>query len=210
MKIMRVYRFLKKEYGLEAIRDRRLKISDIRKLNDPFEFFAVDMTDPNFREGMNAGKDGIAEESGILCFSRDWSNPVQWAHYADNHEGVCLGFDRPSSLLEKVTYVEDRIDLDGKMDEELVMKLLKTKYIHWSYEKEYRAFIPRKENEKGIYYFEFSDKLILENVIVGEKSKISPGELNNALGSLKPKVEVFKVRPGFEKFEMVKDDSLWS
>lgn len=180
-------------------------------LNDPFEFFGVEMTDPIFRKGMNAAKSSIAEISGILCFSRNWKNPVQWAHYADRHKGVCLGFDIPSSFLEIVTYVEKRIAHDGQLYDDLVMRLLKTKFIHWDYEEEYRIFVPLEKHEKGIYYTDFSDDQILENVIVGANSSISRGELNDALGTLKPKVEVFKAQAGLEKFEMVKnkDDSLW-
>ena len=33
--------------------------------------------------------------SGLLCFSRHWYSPALWAHYADNHKGMCLGFDIP-------------------------------------------------------------------------------------------------------------------
>ena len=30
---------------------------------------------------------------GITCFSRDNANILMWSHYANNHSGVCLGFD---------------------------------------------------------------------------------------------------------------------
>lgn len=30
----------------------------------------------------------------ILCLTEDSLNPVMWAHYGDEHRGVCLGFDR--------------------------------------------------------------------------------------------------------------------
>jgi hypothetical protein len=127
---MRVYHFLNEKYGLEDINKQRLKISKLMDLNDPFEFLCVEMTDPIFRNCMSAGKNGIAEISGVLCFSRNWKNPVQWAHYADRHKGVCLGFNIPSSCLEKVTYVEKRIAHDGQMNEKLCRRLLNTKYIH--------------------------------------------------------------------------------
>jgi hypothetical protein len=35
---MRLYHFIRERFGLEAIRDSRLKISRINELNDPFEF----------------------------------------------------------------------------------------------------------------------------------------------------------------------------
>jgi hypothetical protein len=56
----------------------------------------------------------------MLCFSRDWHNPVQWSHYADKHRGICLGFDVPDSLLVPVQYTKeppklnwDAIELGG-------------------------------------------------------------------------------------------------
>lgn len=38
---MRVYHFIKLEHGLDSLRDKRLKISLIDKLNDPFELLAL-------------------------------------------------------------------------------------------------------------------------------------------------------------------------
>jgi hypothetical protein len=43
---MRVYHFLKPEHALAAIRDQRLKLAEIDKLNDPFEFLGVASRDP--------------------------------------------------------------------------------------------------------------------------------------------------------------------
>lgn len=39
---MIVYHFISSEFALKALRDRRLKISRINELNDPFEFCAAD------------------------------------------------------------------------------------------------------------------------------------------------------------------------
>ena len=36
---MLVYHFINKEYGIEDLRKRRLKIATLNELNDPFEFF---------------------------------------------------------------------------------------------------------------------------------------------------------------------------
>ena len=34
---------------------------------------------------------------GITCFSKDDANILMWSHYANNHSGVCLGFDLDES-----------------------------------------------------------------------------------------------------------------
>jgi len=46
----RLYKFTKAEFGLLALQHRRLKISTIDDLNDPFDLYSVDTTDP----GVNA------------------------------------------------------------------------------------------------------------------------------------------------------------
>ena len=42
---MRVYKFLNAKYGLEALKNRRLKIARISDLNDPFELLGVNLSD---------------------------------------------------------------------------------------------------------------------------------------------------------------------
>ena len=49
---MRVYQFMKAQHGVNVIKNRRLKISRIRELNDPFEFLGVELSDPQFRKGV--------------------------------------------------------------------------------------------------------------------------------------------------------------
>jgi len=209
---MRVYHFINEEFGLKDILERRLKISRIMELNDPFEFYGAELTDPEFRRSMKAAKRAVARTTGMICYSRNWRNPVQWAHYSNKHKGLCLGFDVDQSHLKKVDYVEDRIQHDNSMNEELVFKLSRTKYIHWEYEEEYRVFIELEEEVNGHYYTDFEGNMELKRVIVGENSNITRSQLDDALGSLSHAVETFKARAGFQQFEMVKDkeQSRWA
>ena len=94
---------------LRDMKESRLKIARIPELNDPFEFAAVDLSDTDFRWAWESMKQSMSSDCGILCFSGNWSNPVLWAHYADRHEGLCLGFDIPDELLKKVEYTEKRV-----------------------------------------------------------------------------------------------------
>ena len=109
---MRLYHFLNERYGLEDLREKRLKIGRIMELNDPFEFMGADLSDRSFRESMEKTKRDLSEKLGILCFSEIWNHPVQWAHYADGHKGLCLGFDIPDHLLAAVNYVDERLPVD--------------------------------------------------------------------------------------------------
>jgi len=189
---MRVYHFINAEFGLEDIIERRLKISRIMELNDPFEFLGANLSDPNFRKAMKATKATLSKSKGILCFSKNWNNPVQWSHYSDKHKGLCLGFDVPDELLVKVKYVDRRLSHDLVSSETQMLKFLTTKFAHWQYEEEYRVFRPLEEEIDGRYYEVFSDNLILRQVIVGAQSSITRAQISNALGDIESKVEVFK------------------
>jgi len=202
---MRVYHFLNKEYGLKDLAERRLKISRITELNDPFEFLGADLSDREFRKAMLATKKELSKTKGILCFSKTWRNPVLWSHYADGHKGICLGFDIPDHFLIRVHYVKERLRVRGEITEEIMLKFLTTKFEHWSYEEEYRLFLSLEEEEDGLFYANFSDNLKLEQVIVGANSTITPSELFKAITDIIRELQVFKARPAFRKFEIVRN-----
>ncbi len=46
---MMLYHYINGKYGLENVLKRRVRISRLNELNDPFEFFAPDLSDRNFR-----------------------------------------------------------------------------------------------------------------------------------------------------------------
>ena len=209
---MLVYHFLNAHYGLDDLRNRRLKISRIMELNDPFEFLGVDLSDRQFRRALREMKAELSKTNGILCFSKTWTNPVLWGHYSDKHRGICLGFDVPSSILGKVQYVDSRPPLPDVLDEAFMKRLLFTKFSHWQYEQEYRAYVQFEEEIDGLYYSEFSDQLTLKRVIIGDQSSITRAEVSGALGGLGTQVEVFKARAGFRSFDVVrnKDKTMWA
>jgi hypothetical protein len=64
---MRIYHFLKAEHGLDDIRQRRLKLAMIDRLNDPFEFLGVASKDSKVRRQYRSLKDGLAKYMGLHC-----------------------------------------------------------------------------------------------------------------------------------------------
>ena len=115
---MRLYHFINEKYGLESLRLNRLKIAHIDQLNDPFEFLGVELSNSGNRELFYHLKQVASEEFGILCFSASYRNPALWAHYADNHKGLCLGFDIQAEYCRKVHYSETRLSIDEFMDQQ--------------------------------------------------------------------------------------------
>lgn len=209
---MRAYYFTNAEHGLAAMRDRRLKVARIHELNDPFEFLGVELSDREFRRALTATKRQISESNGLLCFSKSWRHPMLWAHYADKHRGICLGFDVSGEKLEHVSYVNSRFPKPhNPQSEAFVQKLLYTKFAHWSYEDEYRLYVRLNDQEKGLYFVQFSKEMSLRQIIVGAESELTRENVSNALGMLASDVEQFKARPAFKSFKIVRqrDERLW-
>ena len=156
----------------------------------------------------------------MVCFSKIWSNPVQWSHYADRHRGLCLGFDVSDELCEEVNYrsklvVPDMVTI-LRMDEtaaEAMRPWFTTKYSHWKYEQEVRVFTDLNDvdPETGFYFADFGDALRLREVIVGANCELSRDRLREALGELASDVTALKARLAFRSFRVVRQraESMW-
>lgn len=216
---MRIYKFLNEEYGLKALKNRSLKISRICELNDPFELLAPNLSDQKFRKAFQRLKNQLAKNRGLLCFSKKWTSPLLWSHYADSHQGICLGFDFPDKFLKEVIYISKRPPPDKLKSKSLVVrekemeKILATKFSHWRYENEVRAFVSLSDMDRrsGHYFFDFSEELRLVEVVVGAEANISRNEIDDALGKRNAGVKRFKARAAFTSFNVVrnKDRKMW-
>ncbi len=201
---MLAYRFLDSQFGLKSLREKRLKVSVLRDLNDPFELLPYEMSDPNRRRALRKTRDEFASRRGILCFSADWRDPVIWAHYGDRHRGLCLGFDIPDDKCRRVEYTSKRLALPARPELVDARALLFTKYMNWAYEREIRVCASLNTEENGLYFSYFGDGLRLVKVIAGATCSLSESEITGALEPLTG-VPVIKARAGFRAFEIVKD-----
>ncbi|KPH05970.1 DUF2971 domain-containing protein [Rhizobium acidisoli] len=217
---MRVYHFIDEKWGLDNIRRQRLKVARISDLNDPFEL-EIASPDPAVRSVFRRTKAELNEWAGLLCFSRDWRNPVQWAHYADRHRGMCLGFDIPDPFLTPVVYRSrllkaDMIAMNGSDDKqwEFYKKVLSTKYAHWKYENEVRLFIRIDEQDtmiKGLFFKAFDREMDLKEVIVGHRSELLRRDLVDAIGENAASVRLRRGRLAFNSYRVVtqRNSALW-
>ena len=159
-------------------------------------------------------KNKLNEDKGLICFSANWRSPVQWAHYTNNHKGICMGFEVPDEFLMKVNYVNNRLKCAKKIDIEYMQEILSTKFSHWKYEKEFRFFLGLDHSgmENGHYFEPFSDKLKLNKVIVGCNSELKRSDIESALGKTENSIEFFKARPAFGSFRIVRNqnEKLWT
>jgi len=102
-------------WSLEALRRGRLKVSRFSDLNDPFELIALNLADKAQRQQVKTFSRAFDSETGLLCFSGNWTSPLLWGHYADSHKGICIGFDLSKDRAHKVHYMNKR--LEAKLDQ---------------------------------------------------------------------------------------------
>jgi hypothetical protein len=216
---VRVYHFVPYGFGLEDLRHRRLKIARLDDLNDPFELLGFAAREPMIRKAFADTKARLARDRGLLCFSRDWHNPVQWSHYAEQHRGLCLGFDIPDEMLTEVTYIAKRPLPDmvrlagtGLQAQAEMLRVLTTKFSHWRYENEVRVFVDLTDPIGSLYFADFGPSLALREVIVGARCEATRANIAAALGPLASAVKTRKARLAFRSFRVVeqKQRALWS
>jgi hypothetical protein len=202
---MRVYHFLPKEWALGDIAKRRIKISEIDQLNDPFELWCVSADDKSLRVALRAYKEDFGKQFGMICFSGQWHNPLLWSHYADKHRGMCLGFDVEEKCLKPIAYVSKRTNLNMPLTRESADQLLFTKFVDWRYEEEWRGWFEFDEREDGHYFYPFDRKIRLREAIAGPLCNVTEDTIREALGD-KRDVAVIRARLAFKTFRVVRTE----
>ncbi|MBS4051497.1 MAG: DUF2971 domain-containing protein [Methylomonas sp.] len=196
---------------------RRIKIARFEDLNDPFELLGIDVGDRDLRTVFRATKDEINQNMGVICFSKSWSNPVIWGHYAEKHTGVCLGFDIPDKLLTPVIYAKRLLKIEKdkktgkpKLTEGVKNELLRTKFFDWKYENEMRLFVTLDHDtvESGKYFALFSKDLVLREIILGPRCELPIEGLRKIVADFAPSVTVIKSRIAFTRFEVLENKNV--
>lgn len=208
------------EARLDILEKNLIRFTSYRDLNDPFECqFTVD---PISRERERARQDGYLAEwaevqvwlrgrmgqLGMLSLSQTPDNLLMWAHYANSHTGLVLGFDschkwfKKGSVyygepgfgktyvnlggLQTVKYAREMPDASSSGRRRIPVKVFVTKSTDWSYEKEVRKFRHLSESsctvgQGKVHLFEFPRDLVKE-VILGCQSS---SELESKVRHLK-------------------------
>lgn len=212
----RVYKFTCAKYGISNLENKRLKLSTIKDLNDPFDLCPLDTTDPAVSVAADAVTLGVWQTTAILCFSRNWDNLLLWSHYGASHTGICLGFDIPvgdpgPNYDTDVLYQPNLLQIRGPEDLnfDLANRLLRTKHESWSYEQEVRMLVPLNDppDAGGLNWIEFGPLLVLKEVIIG--AQCHPTESKKVEEAVKPYGDAVRcwwagMRP--DSFLLVKQD----
>jgi hypothetical protein len=212
---VRAYHLTSAEHGISSIGLNRLKVARFSEVNDPFELMALNFHKRGIRQMLRHFKDSQNSKTGLLCFSRNWTDPVLWSHYATKHKGICLGFDlRVGIEVQGVVYAEKRPRMESGTHEDppsiptdLHDLLLRTKFIGWKYEQELRRFVDlsKAKQEKGLYFLPFDEDLRLKEVILGERNDLSLEAIRKLTKATNPGAVVFKTRLERRSFRIVGD-----
>jgi hypothetical protein len=211
---IRLYNLTSAEHALNNIEKRRIKVSRFADLNDPFELLAANFKEYKTRQVMRNWKDKSHSLTGLLCFAGDWSEPVMWSHYAKKHTGICLGFDVSRSLVQQVSYQDNRIlaalgptPMPDKLSEELQQQLLCTKSGGWRYEDEYRRFVDLSDAlaDGPLHFWPIHGDIQLTEVILGPLCEESLESIRQKVKPHFPDAVVFKARLAYQSFKIVPD-----
>ena len=94
----------------------------------------------------------------VCCFSEQNDNILMWSHYANCHKGICLEFEyaeNETNLFHTFRSVQYSRSYDCcnyfRCSQKYVEKMVFTKALDWSYEKEYRAAFAQLEGNQVFY-----------------------------------------------------------
>ena len=133
---------------------------------------------------VNKFQDVFSENIGICCFTHNINSHLMWAHYANSHDGICIGFDFKKSDFEvyymgDVKYNKNKciwknkvVTLEDHHKHKEYCKIALWKSKEWRYEKEYRMFEELKNcaeesRENIIFYFKEIDITDIKEIYFG-------------------------------------------
>lgn len=111
---------------------------------------------------------------GIFCMSKNNNNLLMWAHYANQHEGLCLKFDLLKDLstfssLHKVVYSTEFLNFNFITSPTRVNDILVHKSVDWMYEEEFRVLKLKcaghilPVNPESLVEITFGSRMSIEN-----------------------------------------------
>lgn len=172
------------EFALTNLNKQQISLSSIAVFNDPFEgigsyTYNMDDKTKEFLQARNIPNlNGMGDhfvsdihrclqfKYRIFCCTPNHKNPLMWAHYANSHQGFCVGYEKsqllqiaPWAKLEKIKYtnqlyplnrIEQEQGENAIENESLIRDVLCYKSDVWEYEEEYRLCYHLKKDEQQL------------------------------------------------------------
>jgi Protein of unknown function (DUF2971) len=191
--LVKIYHYTRFVTAIEHILpDMQLRTSSLHKMNDPKENQPWSFGGRNIDYGGSYPEtyshdthidhqyrlwEDIKSSSQIICFVKDepekgFLNEIMWAHYSDNHRGVCLELDADILIQENKVQLTDYIfepvtygkherlffSWDSQLDKEQnIQRFIRTKYKDLFLRK---SNYWERENEKRLIIFNNTKKYL--------------------------------------------------
>jgi len=181
-----------------------LKEEFVRKFQEPTDEFKNAVYKGAF-DAFEQSRNKMLKERGVACFSEKVDDILMWSHYSDGHKGYCLEFDTTCDPFNHALPVEYEVNLPEinilsfVLSDEYseIMKIFKTKYEQWEYEKEWRIF----HDEAGKLYG--YDAPALTGIYFGSEIPYSHLEiLALILQGQNPNVNLYKMHKNEHKYSV--------
>lgn len=178
-----LYQYTKVEYAEDLINDKLMFMRTLDKLNDPLEgdlkcdfenMIKITLDNELYKNFSEEQKEliksdykkakieeykisweNVKEFVSLACFCESYNINPMWAHYADNHSGICVGYNFfKDKIIRDFCFPVYYVDVANntkvcmnllknlKEKNRLVSQLFLKKGKDWSYEKEWRIVIP--------------------------------------------------------------------
>jgi hypothetical protein len=202
------------KWGEVILKERRLKLSRFHEANDPFELRIIDSRSKEIRRVCDIISAYHEKNTGMICLGDNWRSPVMWAHYAEKHTGICLGFDVEDAIINKVAYADEKLQVEFGphlpkygLTVDLLNKVISTKATDWGYEREHRIMGALKvaDPKTNLFYHDFGSQVQLVEVVLGHRCSWTRKQVREMVGVPVAPVRVCKARPAFGRFEMVEN-----
>ncbi|MBK9580110.1 MAG: DUF2971 domain-containing protein [Fibrobacteres bacterium] len=196
------------------------KVSRLSDLNDVFEWRGgLQSDEPVDLLQLNSGWRRFVSEQeqkyGSISFSRTYTEPLLWAHYAESHKGIAFEMkivedengplrvrysnSRPTFTQSQIT--DSKINSSGH---DTIIKVLTTKAKAWKYEREVRILTgdPHWKKQGDIFVVETPANSI-SKVIIGCRCEIDPEVLIKLIhDSSSPNAKLFIALPHQKKYSL--------
>ncbi|MEA3030998.1 MAG: hypothetical protein QOG13_2323 [Sphingomonadales bacterium] len=155
---------------------------------------------------MSQANINLLKIEGVCSLAEERDNILMWAHYADSHAGLCLGFEPSLEAIDfvcayQVLYSEERpvLNLIRRAEgHELMDKVLLTKSAMWSYEREWRMIAHDIQNRLRRFPPRALQEVVFGSRITSEAKAI----VLEAISRSRSNPKIFQASANREKFAL--------
>lgn len=194
-------RLVSKNFSNLSLSEREQKIKELMADRQKFDEEYVDQFNSETEEIMH-------NQMSVFCVTPLRNNLLMWAHYANSHTGICIGFD--SDKLFNLFGIGSMVDYmdsypiispaeESKGIEDLQLQFY-TKSSHWDYEIEYRLMTINEPPR----VIKLQDKSIIQEIVIGSlMDQRKKEELIALIKKELPHVNIFETKKHRTKFELI-------